>query len=293
MDSTSTFGIDQATGVTHALSAHGSDWLWAVTAVYLVVFLVLLGLCFATPEADRVFHYLFTCMLLAGSTIYFAQAADLGWTAVDDRQLFWAKYANWAVSFPAAAIALGLLADVSWTTIFTNVFSCLLWVVSYLCGSFVVSSSYRWGLFAFGTLAYTILAMSTLNESREAAQRQGQGMARDYMVLASVANAAWLLYPVAWGLGDGSGTIGVTAAWVFVGVLDVVQTPVLAVAFVVLSRRWDYARLNLNLSESRSGWHAGEASGIHGSSHDDINGNGDNGKDFARPDALPLQETAA
>ncbi|CAK7242397.1 MAG: hypothetical protein STHCBS139747_003888 [Sporothrix thermara] len=276
-------GTNPPTGVSQALSVHGSDWLWAVTAVYLVVFLVLLRFCFTTPEADRVFHYLFTCTLLAGSTAYFAQAADLGWTAVVDgsdggHQLFWAKYANWAVSFPAAAIALGLLSDVSWTTIFTNVFSCLLWVVTYFVAS-LVHSSYRWGLFAFGTLAWLILAMSTLNESREAAQRQG--MARDYVVLAAIANAAWLLYPVAWGLGDGSGTIGVTATWIFVGVLDLVQTPMLAVAFVVLSRRWNYARLNLNLSESRSGWHA------------DDSGRGGSAKDGASPEALPLQETSA
>ncbi|CAK7213569.1 hypothetical protein SBRCBS47491_001848 [Sporothrix bragantina] len=278
-------GTNPPTGVTEALSVHGSDWLWAVTAIYLLVFLVLLTFCFTTPEADRVFHYLFTCTLLAGSTAYFAQAADLGWTAIDvdnndgGRQLFWAKYANWAVSFPAAAIALGLLSDVSWTTIFTNVFSCLLWVVTYLLGSFV-ATSYRWGLFAFGTLAYVILAMSTLNESREAAQRKG--ITKDYMILAGIANAAWLLYPVAWGLGDGSGTIGVTAAWIFVGVLDLVQTPLLAVAFVVLSRRWNYAHLNLDLSESRSGWHAG---GGDESGHD-------NGKIGASPEALPLQETA-
>ncbi|CAK7204023.1 hypothetical protein SEUCBS139899_006774 [Sporothrix eucalyptigena] len=270
-------GTNPPTGVAEHLSVHGSDWLWAVTAVYLVAFLVLLTFCFIMPEADRIFHYLFTCTLLAGSTAYFAQAADLGWVAVGGHQFFWAKYANWAVSFPAAALALGLLCDVSWTTIFTNVFICLFWVTTYLLGGFV-TTTYRWGLFAFGTLGWLILAMSTLNESREAAARSN--MVRDYMTLAMIANIAWLLYPVAWGLGDGSDTIGVTATWIFVGVLDIIQGPVLSVTFVLLARKWNYAKLNLNLSESRSGWHAETG-------HPDGNGKPNS------PEALPLQETSA
>lgn len=271
-------GTNPPVGVTSALSVHGSDWLWAVTAVYIVSFLGLLVFCFTTPEADRVFHYLFTCALLAGSVTYFAQASDLGWVDVAGRQIFWAKYVNWAVSFPSAALALGLLSDVSWTTIFTNVFICWLWVLTYLAGSFV-ATGYQWAFFAFGTFAWVILAMSTLNESREAAARFN--MTRDYMVLATVANVAWLLYPVAWALGvDGHGTIGVTATFIFVGVLDLSQMPVFAFGFVLLSRKWNYARLSLDLSESRSGWHAGDEA------------NGGQSKNVASPEAVPLQNAS-
>ncbi|KAI1772852.1 hypothetical protein F4818DRAFT_443733 [Hypoxylon cercidicola] len=74
--------------------------------------------CFTAPESDRVFHYLFTVALLVGSVTYFAQASDLGWSAVRDdsdvtHQLFYAKYINWVVSFPSVALALGLLSGVS------------------------------------------------------------------------------------------------------------------------------------------------------------------------------------
>ena len=210
------------------------------------------------PEADRVFHYLFTITLLVGSVSYFAQAADLGWSAVavagDDtvtRQVSWAKYANWAVAFPAAALALGLLSGVSWTTILTNVFTCLLWVATYLVGAYT-ASVYKWGFFAFGTLCWVILAMSTLNESREAAQRMGIG--RDYILLAALVNAAWFLYPIAWALGDGSNTAGVTGSFIFTGIVDMLQLPVFACAFVLTARKWDFASLNLDVSESRRGW---------------------------------------
>ncbi|KAI4864680.1 hypothetical protein F4820DRAFT_448844 [Hypoxylon rubiginosum] len=225
---TDALSINPPVGVDSTLSVHGSDWLWAVTAIYMIAFLGLLVICFTAPESNRVFHYLFTVTLLVGSVTYFAQASDLGWSAVRDsssatHQVFYVRYINWVVSFPSVALALGLLSGVSWTTIFTNVAITWLWVLTYLAAAYT-PTSYRWGFFAFGTLAYVILAMSTLNESREAAGRLD--VSRDYMILAGWANLLWLLYPVAFGLSDGSSTIGVTGGSIFFGVLDVLLVPV-------------------------------------------------------------------
>lgn len=59
-------------------------------------------------------------------------------------------------------------------------------VVSYLAAAYT-ATSYRWGFFVFGTFAWLILAASTLDESREAAEKTG--IARSYMILAGVVNA--------------------------------------------------------------------------------------------------------
>ncbi|PWY82930.1 hypothetical protein BO70DRAFT_428993 [Aspergillus heteromorphus CBS 117.55] len=199
--------INAPTGAAEVLSQHGSDWLWAVTAIYIFAFLGLLTLCFTAPESYRVFHYLFTVALMVGAVTYYAQASDLGWTTTSTtptRQLFYARYINWTVSFPSVVLALGLLSNVSWTTIICNISLTWLWVLTYLAAAFT-PSSYKWGFFAFGTFAYVILAMSTLNESREAAQKQG--VARDYMLLAGWLNVLWALYPVAFGVCEASGVI--------------------------------------------------------------------------------------
>ena len=78
------------------LSVEGSDWLWTVTAIYALLFVVYYGLSFRAPFGEKVFHYIFSITLLTGTISYFAQAADLGFSvvAVDDttRQFFWAKY---------------------------------------------------------------------------------------------------------------------------------------------------------------------------------------------------------
>lgn len=219
--------------------------------------LILLAFCFTTPESDRVFHYLFTVTLLVGTVTYYAEAADLGWSTVkqanqldngSSRQMFYAKYINWAVAFPSVSLALGLLANISWTTIFTNIFISLLWVATYLAAAYT-TTSYKWGFFAFGTLCWIILAMSTLNESREAASRIG--IARDYMILSALANLSWVLYPVAFGLSDGGNVIGITNSFIFFGILDMLAMPAVALLFIILARKWDYKRLHLAFSEHR------------------------------------------
>jgi bacteriorhodopsin len=262
-----------------ALSDHGSDWLWAVTAFYIISFVSsilfltkahpsspsLSSYTNATPwqfgslipsftshESKRVFNYTLSMALLASAITYFAQASDLGWSAVEQtdhisRQIFYARYINWVISFPALVLSLGLLSGVSWTTIIVNIFIAWFWVLSYLTAAYT-TTSYKWGFFAFGTFVYIILAMSTLNESRESAEVLGIG--RDYMILSGWVNLLWLLYPVAFGLSDG-GNISVTSSLIFFGVLDVLLLPVVSIGFFVLSRKWDFVKLQLDFSEYR------------------------------------------
>ncbi|KAF7596104.1 Opsin 1 [Aspergillus hancockii] len=249
--------INPPVGVDEHLSLHGSDWLWAVTAIYAIAFLGILVLCFTTRESDRVFHYVLTMALLIGTATYYAQASDLGWSTVEQvnqlssgatRQIFFAKYINWVVAFPSLALNLGLLSGVSWTTILSNVFLSWFWVLTYLAAAYT-PSSYKWGFFAFGTFAWLVLALSTMNESHESAAHVGVG--RDYLTLSGWVNILWFLYPIAFGLSDGGNYISVTGSFIFFGILDVLMVPVLSFVFLLLARRWDYGKLNVAFSEYR------------------------------------------
>lgn len=237
------------------LTTNGSNWLWAVTAIYLFTALVAFAHSFAARAGERFFHYLFIVANLVGTIAYFAAAADLGWSLVGQsnslgygvtRQIFFVKYILWVVSFPVVAIALGVLSGVSWATILYNVAVSWIWVVSYLVGAYV-STNYKWGFFAFGTFAWLILALSTLHFGRQASVRVGVN--RDYLLLTGWANLLWLLYPIAWGLSDGGNRIGVVASWIFFGILDVLLIPGLTYAFLFLSRKWDYGRLNIAFTQ--------------------------------------------
>ncbi|KIW59748.1 hypothetical protein PV05_00019 [Exophiala xenobiotica] len=263
--------VNPSTGVDLVLSTNGSDWLWAVTAVYILSFFACLVPSFTAPESKRIFNYTLSMALLVGAVTYFAQASNLGWSAVEQanqlsRQLSYARYINWVVSFPALVLSLGLLSGISWTTIVLNIVCSWFWVLCYLTAAYT-TTNYKWGFFAFGTFAYVILAMSTINESRESAQVLGIG--RDYIILASWVNLIWLLYPVAFGLSDGGHVLGVTSGFIFFGTLDVLLLPVASVGFLVLSCNWDFAALQLDVSEYRGVRHGkvlpekGRASAAH------------------------------
>ncbi|KAK4942588.1 hypothetical protein LTR10_017717 [Elasticomyces elasticus] len=250
--------VNPPTGVDVALSEHVSDFLWAVTAVYIISFFACLVPSFTAPESKRVFNYTLSMALLVGAATYFAQASDLGWDVVEQAnglstQVFYARYINWVVSFPALALSLGLLSGISWTTIILNIVSSWFWVISYLVAAYT-TTSYKWGFFTFGTFAYVILAMSTINESRESADKIG--ISRDYLILAGWVTLIWTLYPIAFGLSDGSHVIGVNSGFIFFGALDVLLLPVTSVGFLLLSSRWDFAALQLDFSEYRGVRHS-------------------------------------
>lgn len=237
------------------LTVNGSNWLWAVTAVYIVSFLGALGLSFRARAGETFFHYIFAVGNLVGAIVYFAQASDLGFTPVPQannlwngvlRQIFFAKYVGWVVNFPVVILALGILSGLSWTTLVYQIAHAWIWVVSYLVGGYT-RTNYKWGFFAFGTAAWAVLAASSLLHGLRSSARVG--VRNHYLPLAGWVNLLWLLYPVAWGLSDGGNRIGVTAGFIFFGVLDVLLVPVLTCATLFLSRKWDYGRLNIAFTQ--------------------------------------------
>ncbi|KAL2813379.1 hypothetical protein BJX63DRAFT_431967 [Aspergillus granulosus] len=249
--------INPVAGVDEALSVHGSDWLWAVTAIYLVTFVSRSSSDVLLWKREQTSLPLPTFVLLVGRITYYAQASNLGWSAVEHidglgngvmRQIFCAMYINWAVAFPFLALAMGLVSGVSWTTIICNVAIAYYWAVSYLVAAYTLST-YKWGFFTFGTFSWVILAASTLNECREPAAKLG--IERDYMILSVWLNILWLLYPVAFSLGDGGNYIDITTGTIFSGVLDILTVPVLTFAFLFFARTWDFQKLSIAFSDAR------------------------------------------
>jgi len=246
--------INPPSGSEH-LVTHGSDWLWAVTAIYIVSFLAVAGLAYFARAGERIFHYLFTISLLVGSIAYYAQASDLSGIPVQvsdnlsdagTRQIFFAKYINWFVGWTPLVLAVGLISGVSWATIVYNIALLWTWIGSWLSGAYT-STNYKWGFFAFGVTAYFLLVASFFIHGSVTAKRIG--VARHYSAIAGWLSFLWLLYPIAWGLDDGGNEIGVTSGFIFWGILDILTVPVVAFAILIVSSRWDYRSLNLYFTQ--------------------------------------------
>jgi bacteriorhodopsin len=247
------------------LTTNGSSWLFAVTAIFGFSLLALFALKFRARAGERFFHYLFIIANFAGLIAYYAMASDLAWSPVRQvnqlghsgfvRQIFWAKYVFWVISFPTIIIALGILSGVAWATIVYNVALSWVWIIAYLVAAYT-PSNYKWGFFAFGFLAHIFLLLSTMQHGLRSAGRVG--IRRDYLLLAGWTNFLWLLYPLAWGLTDGGNYLGVTPSFIWFGILDLLLLTGVGFAVVLLSRRWDYGRLNIAFTQyGRVPAHAG------------------------------------
>jgi bacteriorhodopsin len=246
--------VNPQAGETH-LSEGGSSWLWAVMSLFGVAFLAYYLMSFRARNGEKIFHYLFTIMLLVATISYFAMASGLAYSVIPTHlrvaedatyQVFFAKYILWVVAFPAIIIALGVISGVSWATILFNIFLSWVWIISYLCSAYT-RTRYKWGFYAFGTVAYLILAFQTIWQSRSAARRFDIG--RDHSALSSYVNLLWFLYPIAFAVSEGGNVIGVTGSMIFFGILDLLLLCGIAFAFLFLSRRWDYGRMNLHFTQ--------------------------------------------
>lgn len=267
------------------LSTGGSNWLWAVTAIFALSFLSWLIWSFilkparhsratekttthsngapvhnasSNPRPERIFHYLWTIAAFAGLVAYFTMASNLGNTSVrqyiknggnpnQTRQMFYARYIYWFVAWPMVVIAMLLLSGVSWATILFAVAILEFWVVTWLCGA-LVSTDYRWGYYAIGIVAYLVLSAILLHWGRISSRRLSQ---KHYVPLAATLVFVWSLYLVAWGLSEGSNRLSITREMIFYGILDLISVPLLGFVFLALSRKWDHDVLHLHYTQGR------------------------------------------
>ena len=81
------------------ITSHGSSWLWAVTAIHSLLFIVVLALTVKTRHRQRVYHYIALALLLIPTIAYFTMASNLGAARVPvefrrggAREVFWVRY---------------------------------------------------------------------------------------------------------------------------------------------------------------------------------------------------------
>jgi bacteriorhodopsin len=269
------------------LSEHGSNWLWALTAVFGITLLswlawtllryksrtvprqskhvengnapVQVASTAVTPAyRERIFHYLWSLAAFIGLITYFTMASDLGNTPVrqylhhgsnpaQTRQVFYVRYIYWALAWPLIITANLILSGVSWATIFFAIALQEIWVVSWLCGA-LVATSYKWGYFAFGLFAYLILAYVMMAWGAEHARRIGTN--KSYTMLAGILVVAWLAFPVCWALSEGANRLSITGEMIFYGILDLIAVPVYGSLWLLMSRKFS-PRLNHFTQEGR------------------------------------------
>ncbi|KAI9754329.1 MAG: ion channel activity [Lichina confinis] len=253
--------VNPSFGADIHITTNGSNWLWAVAALFAVAALAFFGLAFTRPRTHRLPYYIASAITLVTAINFFTQASNLGWTGVPVRyqrsnpkvrgvvrQVFYTRYIDWFITAPLAVLLLLLTAAVPWATIIFTIFLVEVVVVCGLVGA-LVRTSYKWGYFAFGLAALFAVLYHVFVTGRKHTRPLGNDVGRSYTLPAAILGFTALLYPIAWGLSEGGNVIAPDSEAVFYGVLDIVSKLGLLGALVFGLRKLEPGRTKLRIRE--------------------------------------------
>ncbi|KAK7753064.1 hypothetical protein SLS62_005014 [Diatrype stigma] len=254
-------GVNNAVGqqADLAITTHGSDWYFTVCAVMGVTTLAIMGAALRKPQSHRTFHYITASITAVACISYFSMGANLGQVpiqaeflrtrkvgAAGTREIFYARYIDWAITTPLLLLDLLLTAGVPTHTILVTLLADEIMVVTGLVGA-LTRTSYKWGYWTFGMVALFFIAYELLWDARRHAARLGGAARTSFNTCGIYLVFIWFLYPIAWGLSEGGNVIHPDAEAAFYGVLDVFAKPIFGAILLWQHRNIAPANLGLHL----------------------------------------------
>ncbi|TNY20334.1 hypothetical protein DMC30DRAFT_417101 [Rhodotorula diobovata] len=249
------------------LSPAGSNWLWALFGIFTLSLLVLLGLAHSRPVHHRAFHYLGIAVLAITAVHYAAQASNLGYASVPvewirsgsrgafqvaggapippTRSIFYAKWVGYTLTMPILVLMLLLGTGFNLSRIFLALFFTVLWTVCALIGA-LIPTVYKWAFYAFSTTALLYVLWSIIFPAGRSARTLGREYRRNHIGHAWGLSFLFILYPLVWGLAEGSNVITVSSEMFWDGVLDFLVKVCWLFAFLFGVEGLDYSRFGFH-----------------------------------------------
>lgn len=163
------------------------------------------------------------------------------------------RYIGWFLTAPLLVLNMALFSGLNWVV---SLFMATLVEIYVICGLIgaLVSTSYKWGYFTIGAVAWILLfynftavavpSLGTLNACTVEPKLRSV-----FLMILGCVGLIYSLYPVAWGLAEGGNVISPTSEGVFYGILDILALPALNSAVLFFSRKLDIDELGLGIPE--------------------------------------------
>lgn len=255
------------------ITSHGSDWYFAVCAVMGVATLAFMGMSFSRPQSHRFFHYITAGITSVACVAYFAMGSNLGQVpipvefvrpdhgsvaAAGTREIFYARYIDWAVTTPLLLLDLMLTAGVPMPTILIAIFADELMIITGLIGA-LTRTTYKWGFWSFGMAAFLYVVYALVVDGRRHANALGGEPKKTFLMCGVWLVSLWFLYPIAWGLSEGGNVIHPDSEAIFYGILDIMAKPVFGALLLFGHRNINPSQLGLHIREPGAGPNRGAA----------------------------------
>ena len=142
------------------------------------------------------------------------------------RQVFWARYIDWSVTTPLLLLDLAFLAGMDGASILVAIVADLIMVLLGLFAAFGKSDTQKWGYYAIACIAYLVIVYELVIPGRRAVASKSGSTANLFASIGGFTLILWTLYPIVWGIGDGSRMWSVDAEIIAYAILDVLAKPV-------------------------------------------------------------------
>jgi len=221
----------------------GERTLWVVFVIMVVSSIAFYVMAFRVPVQKRLFHIVTAFITTFAAISYFAMAVGDGISYnhitvkvvnkhVPDitkhvyRQVYWARYVDWSVTTPLLLLDLAFLAGLSGANILVAVVADLIMILTGLFAAFAHNDNAKWGYYAIACLAYLVVIYQLAYHGRAVALTKDRKTATFFQAIAGFTLILWTVYPIIWGVADGSRNVTVDAEIIAYAVLDVLAKPV-------------------------------------------------------------------
>ncbi|KAI1179226.1 hypothetical protein F4777DRAFT_575257 [Nemania sp. FL0916] len=219
----------------------GHKTLWVVCVIMGVASLAFYGMAMRVPVQKRLFHIVTAFITTTAFLSYYAMATGAGInihttiihetklhviTELVRRQVFWARYIDWALTTPLLLLDLSLLVGINGASILVLVFSDLVMILSGLFAALAHNQAQGWGWFAFACLAYLTIVYQLGYKGRQAVTTKDNKTRAFFGAISLFTLTLWTLYPIVWGLADGGRVVNVDGEIIAYAVLDLLAKPV-------------------------------------------------------------------
>jgi len=222
----------------------GQRTLWVVFVLMVIASIAFSGLAWTVPIQKRLYHIITTLIVIFASISYFAMATghgvDYHLTKVREshrhvpdttkevyRQVYWARYVDWSVTTPLLLLDLALLAGISGGHIVIALVADIIMILTGLFAAFGNEGTpQKWGWYAIACIAYLVVIWILAVHGRGKAQAKGGKVGSFFTAIAGFTLVIWTVYPIIWGIADGSRNMSVDQEIIAYAVLDVLAKPV-------------------------------------------------------------------
>ncbi|ESZ98609.1 opsin-1 [Sclerotinia borealis F-4128] len=245
------------------IGSSGKTTLWVVFVIMFLSTLTFSYLAWRVPVQKRLFHVLTAFITLFATLSYYAMAIGDGNALTHIivrevhnhtpdtfehvyRQVFWARYVDWSLTTPLLLLDLSFLAGLNGANILVVIVADLVMVLTGLFAAYHNDGAAKWGWYAMGCVALLVIMYQMIIPGRRAVSTKDAKTSKLFVSIAAYTLIIWTLYPVVWGIGDGSRTWSVDAEVIAYAVLDVLAKPVFGL--------WLLLAHGSNVATSVDGW---------------------------------------